>query len=128
MDGHAHHVAMPTLESGGHLNDVKYDAFLANDHTLADPQVVTVEQGSRVMLRVIRLEAIGLGDGVTGKDGPVRPAVDPESFRVGDASRHHRVRTRRRCGTPVVCIQGNRLVAGSDRDGWSSRPTPSRRF
>jgi len=35
------------------LNDVKYDAFLANDRTLADPKVVKVEPGGRVLLRVI---------------------------------------------------------------------------
>ena len=35
------------------LNDVTYDAFLANDRTLADPEVVKVEPGSRVLLRVI---------------------------------------------------------------------------
>src|ERR1700730_15482610 len=44
---------MPLVESGGHVNDVKYDAFLANDRTLADPQVATVEQGGLVLLRVI---------------------------------------------------------------------------
>jgi FtsP/CotA-like multicopper oxidase with cupredoxin domain len=35
------------------LNDVKYDAFLANDRTLGDPEVVQVEPGGRVLLRVI---------------------------------------------------------------------------
>ncbi len=35
------------------LNDVKYDAFLANDRTLADPELVKVEPGGRVLLRVI---------------------------------------------------------------------------
>jgi FtsP/CotA-like multicopper oxidase with cupredoxin domain len=35
------------------LNDVKYDAFLANDRTLGDPEVVKVEPGGRVLLRVI---------------------------------------------------------------------------
>src|SRR5215471_19224236 len=35
------------------LNDVKYDAFLANDRTLDDPQVVKVEPGGRVLLRII---------------------------------------------------------------------------
>src|SRR5580704_7266622 len=35
------------------LNDVKYDAFLANDRTLGDPEVVKVEAGGRVLLRVI---------------------------------------------------------------------------
>ena len=44
-------------ESGGH-GSVNYDAFLANDRTLADPQVVTVEQGGRVLLRVINGSAM----------------------------------------------------------------------
>jgi FtsP/CotA-like multicopper oxidase with cupredoxin domain len=35
------------------LNDVKYDAFLANDRTLADPEIIKVEPGGRVLLRVI---------------------------------------------------------------------------
>jgi FtsP/CotA-like multicopper oxidase with cupredoxin domain len=40
------------------LNDVKYDAFLANDRTLADPAVVKVEPGARVLLRVINSSAM----------------------------------------------------------------------
>jgi len=35
------------------LNDVKYDAFLANDRTLADPEVIKVEPGGRLLLRII---------------------------------------------------------------------------
>jgi FtsP/CotA-like multicopper oxidase with cupredoxin domain len=35
------------------LNDVKYDAFLANFRTLADPEIVKVEPGGRVLLRII---------------------------------------------------------------------------
>ena len=35
------------------LNDVAYDAFLANDRTLADPEAIKVEPGGRVLLRVI---------------------------------------------------------------------------
>ena len=35
------------------LNDVKYDAFLANLRTLADPDIVKVEPGGRVLLRII---------------------------------------------------------------------------
>src|SRR6516225_11600518 len=35
------------------LNDVTYDAFLANDRTLGDPEVVKVEPGGRVLLRII---------------------------------------------------------------------------
>jgi FtsP/CotA-like multicopper oxidase with cupredoxin domain len=34
-------------------NDVNYDAYLANDRTLRDPEVVKVEKGGRVRLRII---------------------------------------------------------------------------
>ncbi|MFG1351572.1 multicopper oxidase family protein [Xanthobacter autotrophicus] len=36
-----------------HANDVAYDAFLANRRTLADPEVVKVEKGGKVRLRII---------------------------------------------------------------------------
>jgi FtsP/CotA-like multicopper oxidase with cupredoxin domain len=36
-----------------HLHDVNYDAFLANDRTLDDPEVFRVERGGRVRLRLI---------------------------------------------------------------------------
>jgi FtsP/CotA-like multicopper oxidase with cupredoxin domain len=36
-----------------HLNDIEFDAYLANDRTLADPEVVRVEPGGRVRLRII---------------------------------------------------------------------------
>ncbi|MGH8431382.1 MAG: multicopper oxidase family protein, partial [Solimonas sp.] len=35
------------------LNDITYDAYLANDRTLADPQVFDVEKGAEVRLRII---------------------------------------------------------------------------
>ena len=44
-------MAMPGMHMG--LNDVHYDAFLANDRTLADPEIVYVERGGRIRLRVI---------------------------------------------------------------------------
>ncbi len=34
-------------------NDVNYDAYLANDRTLNDPEVVKVEKGGKVRLRII---------------------------------------------------------------------------
>lgn len=46
-------MAMPMPQAGPDLNDVQYDAFLANDRTLADPEVVKVEPGGKVRLRVI---------------------------------------------------------------------------
>lgn len=72
-DPHAGHGAMPAPPAGApsgmmmggmmmggmmmggapHANDVDYDAYLANDRTLDDPEVVRVERGGRVRLRVI---------------------------------------------------------------------------
>lgn len=40
------------------INDVKYDAFLANRRTLADPDVETVEAGAPVLLRLINGSAM----------------------------------------------------------------------
>jgi FtsP/CotA-like multicopper oxidase with cupredoxin domain len=45
------HGAMPAMAMD--LNDVAYDAFLANDRTLDDPEIIRVEPGGRVLLRVI---------------------------------------------------------------------------
>jgi FtsP/CotA-like multicopper oxidase with cupredoxin domain len=45
--GHAMPMAVPDL------NDVAYDAYLANDRTLADPLVVRTERRGRVHLRLI---------------------------------------------------------------------------
>jgi FtsP/CotA-like multicopper oxidase with cupredoxin domain len=71
------------------VNDVNYDAYLANDRTLDDPEVVRVEKGGRVRLRIINGSSgtnyfIRLG-GLTGEliatDGmpvvSVRAAVFP---------------------------------------------------
>ncbi|EHS49112.1 multicopper oxidase type 2 [Rhizobium sp. PDO1-076] len=45
-------MAMPGM-AGMDLNDIEYDAYLANDRTLDDPEVVRVEKGGRVRLRII---------------------------------------------------------------------------
>jgi FtsP/CotA-like multicopper oxidase with cupredoxin domain len=64
------------------LNDVDYDAFLANDRTFADPEVIRTEPGGRVRLRLINAASssqfwIDLGaltGTVVAVDGhPVRP-------------------------------------------------------
>ncbi|MFH1517734.1 MAG: multicopper oxidase domain-containing protein, partial [Pseudomonadota bacterium] len=39
------------------LNDYNWDAYLANDRTLSDPEVVQVERGGRIRLRVINASA-----------------------------------------------------------------------
>lgn len=67
------------------LNDIDYDAFLANDRTFADPEIVRTEPGGRVRLRVINAASstqfwIDLGaltGTVIAADGhPVRPVRD----------------------------------------------------
>jgi len=64
------------------LNDIDYEAFLANDRTLADPEVIRTEPGARVRLRLINAASatqfwIDLGaltGTVVAADGhPVRP-------------------------------------------------------
>ena len=39
------------------LNDFNFDAYLVNDRTLSDPEVVTVEKAGRILLRVINAAA-----------------------------------------------------------------------
>ena len=39
------------------LNDVDYDAYLANDRTLADPEVIDVERNGEVRVRIINAGA-----------------------------------------------------------------------
>jgi FtsP/CotA-like multicopper oxidase with cupredoxin domain len=61
MAAHLPGMAMPGMTMSGpssmqmhmDLNDVHYDAFLANDRTLADPEIVRVERGGRIRLRII---------------------------------------------------------------------------
>jgi FtsP/CotA-like multicopper oxidase with cupredoxin domain len=64
------------------LNDIDYDAFLANDRTFADPEVIRTEPGGRVRLRLINgasstqfwIDLGALGGTVVAVDGhPVRP-------------------------------------------------------
>ena len=39
------------------LNDFNFDAYLANDRTLSDPEVIAVEKGGRVRLRIVNAAA-----------------------------------------------------------------------
>jgi FtsP/CotA-like multicopper oxidase with cupredoxin domain len=73
--GHASHGAasgaqpMPAMDHGAmggmmgmggmamDLNDYNWDAYLANDCTLSDPEVVQIERGGRIRLRVINAAA-----------------------------------------------------------------------
>jgi FtsP/CotA-like multicopper oxidase with cupredoxin domain len=64
------------------LNDITFDAYLANDRTLSDPEIVAVEKGDTVLLRIINAAAstnfwVDLGQiegNVIAVDGmPVQP-------------------------------------------------------
>jgi FtsP/CotA-like multicopper oxidase with cupredoxin domain len=95
-------MAMGSMKMGGgaaapapDLNDVKYNAFLANDRTLADPQIVKVEPGGRVLLRIINSSAMsayhfGLGalEGeLIAVDGITIAPVRGRSFPIAVAQR-----------------------------------------
>lgn len=77
------------------LNDVEYDAYLANDRTLVDPEVVRVDRGGRVRLRIINGSAatnfhidLGAIDGtLIAVDGmPIEP-VTGRRFPIAIAQR-----------------------------------------
>jgi len=71
--------------TGADLNDVAYDAFLANDRSYQDPEVIAVERGGKVRLRIINAAAssnfmIDLGalaaDLIAVDGMPVQPVTD----------------------------------------------------
>jgi FtsP/CotA-like multicopper oxidase with cupredoxin domain len=81
--------------AGMDLNDVQYDAFLANDRTLADPEIVRADRGGRVRLRIINGAAssqfwIDLGE-LTGRvvatDGHAVQPVAGRLFPIAMAQR-----------------------------------------
>src|SRR5499433_1299330 len=77
------------------LNDVTYDAFLANDRTLGDPEVVKVEPGGLVLLRIINSSSmsafhvdLGALDGeLTAVDGFAVAPVVARRFLIAVAQR-----------------------------------------
>src|ERR1700722_12508834 len=77
------------------LNAVKYDAFLANFRTLADPEIVKAEPGGRLLLRIINSSSmstfhVGLGalDGeLIAVDGFEVEPVRGRTFPVAVAQR-----------------------------------------
>jgi len=78
------------------LNDIQYDAYLANDRTLADPQVVAVEKGGRVRLRIINGATATAFTIDTGRLGGELIAVDGQDV----------VRVK---GTSFPLVMGQRL-------------------
>lgn len=82
------HASMPGMAGMAmDLNDIDFDAYLANDRTLADPEVVRVEPGGRVLLRIIN----GAGATVfwidTGRLRGALVAVDGDPIQTAAGSR-----------------------------------------
>jgi FtsP/CotA-like multicopper oxidase with cupredoxin domain len=104
------------------LNDIDYDAFLANDRTLADPEVVRASAGARVRLRIINAASssqfwidLGMLTGqVVAVDGhPVHP-VTGSRFPLAIAQRLDILLELRDPGTfPILAqVEGRRARAG----------------
>lgn len=54
-------MAMPGMDHGGmtmDLNDFEFDAYIANDRTLDDPEIVPVDKGGSVLLRIINASSM----------------------------------------------------------------------
>jgi FtsP/CotA-like multicopper oxidase with cupredoxin domain len=106
------------------LNDVKYDAFLANDRTLADPEVIKVAPEERVLLRIINSSSmsayhVNLGqlDGeLIAVDGFAVTPVTARKFPITVAQRLDiRLATPRKSGAyPVLAVlEGERKRTGA---------------
>ncbi|MCL6706318.1 multicopper oxidase domain-containing protein [Pseudomonas sp. R2.Fl] len=88
MEGMA---AMPAMD----LNDIEYDAYLANDRTLGDPEVVAVEKGGRVRLRIINgatataftIDTGALSGSLIAVDGNAIEPVDGNRFPISMGQR-----------------------------------------
>lgn len=87
--------SMSKMNMGSDINDVQYDAFLANERTLSDPQIVRVKPGTTVRLRIINAAAssnfyIDVGQlehDVIAVDGnPIKP-IKLNPFELGMAQR-----------------------------------------
>lgn len=71
------------------LNDYNWDAYLTNDRTLSDPEIIMVEKGGRVKLRVINgasatvfwIDTGGLSARLCGSRRPCHRGPRRQSFR-----------------------------------------------
>ena len=103
------------------LNDVKYDAFLANDRTLADPDVVKVEPGGRVLMRIINSSSmsayhIDLGE----RDGEL---IAVDGFAVAPIrGRSFPIAVAQRLDIRVSLPTGPRRVSGARPIGGRAQP------
>jgi FtsP/CotA-like multicopper oxidase with cupredoxin domain len=97
-------------------NDVNYDAYLANDRTLADPEVTRVEKNAKIRLRIINGSSgtnffINLGElsgSLIAVDGmPVQP-IQGSQFPLAIAQRIDvRVQIPREGAFPILAAREN---------------------
>ena len=106
-------MAMPGMDGMAmDLNDYNFDAYLANDRTLDDPEVVQVDKGGQVLVRVINAAAATVFWIDTGALPGRLVAV---RWRAGATAawqslrRRHGPAARHRTG----CTEGGRGVSGS---------------
>lgn len=109
--------------AGPDLNDVDYDAYLSNDRTLDDPEIIAVEKGGRIRLRVINASAsseftvdLGAiqGELVTVDGNPVQP-LTAHRFPLAIAERADIMFTMPADGSavPVLALgEGRKLQSG----------------
>ncbi len=129
---HSGHAAgggmMSKMMTGGmmgmtHANDVIYDAFLANDRTLDDPDIVAVEKGGGVRLRIINggtatsffISTPGLQSRCIAVDGSSCLAASQAAYPLAQGQRIDlRVDIPQQGGAfPVLAqVEGDRFVTG----------------
>jgi FtsP/CotA-like multicopper oxidase with cupredoxin domain len=106
-----------------HANDVRYDAFLANDRTLADPEVVKVDKGARVRLRIINggtataffITTPGASSECVAVDGSPCQSVVAQTYPLAQGQRIDLIVTIPAVGGafPVLAqVEGERSVTG----------------
>jgi len=97
-------------------NDVNYDAYLINDRTLADPEVVRVEKNARIRLRIINGSSgtnffLDLGDlksELIASDGMSVKPVSGSRFPLAIAQRIDvRVQLPRDGAFPILALREN---------------------
>jgi FtsP/CotA-like multicopper oxidase with cupredoxin domain len=108
--------AKPMAMDKPDANDVNYDAYLINDRTLADPEVVRVEKNGRVRLRIINGSSgtnffISLGDlqgELIATDGMAVNPVSGSRFPLAIAQRIDvRVQLPNEGAFPILALREN---------------------
>lgn len=117
MSGGMSGMDMSGMDMGGmamDLNDVEFDAFLANDRDFSDPEIVAVELGGMVRLRIINagassnfwIDTGALQGELIAVDGLDVVPVAGSRFEIGMAQRLDiRVRIANAGAFPIVAIR-----------------------